>query len=88
MKGNYAVLVQSLEKQAEVGVKELKKNYESANKKRYYRNMYYFTDSRIFWTYNALNDLFFNYLSFRLSANYAWAQRDIEKFLHTFPYMG
>lgn len=40
-------------------------------KKRYYRNMYYFTDSRIFWTYNALNDLFFNYLSFRLSANYA-----------------
>lgn len=34
MKGNYAVLVQSLEKQAEVGVKELKKNYESANKKK------------------------------------------------------
>lgn len=61
-KGSYAVHVQRLEKQAEVGVKELKKNMNQQIRKGYsrntnnYRNMS--TDSRIFWTYNVLSDLF------------------------------
>lgn len=54
MKGNSAVLIQRFKK----GWCERTEKIMDQQKKNLYRSMYYFTDSRIFWTHSVLNDLF------------------------------